>query len=236
MPGWLRQMRAQSRAAPNVNRVNIPVHELYAEPRITQRLLDDAQFDVDNWLAQKIADRMARAENDAFINGDGVGKPKGFLSYADGTTFGSLEQIETGATGNWDASNPADTLIETMLSLPASYADGAVWLMNRNTLADIRQFKGNDGQYLWQPAGVNTYSSLLGYEVKLSEDMPTKASDSLSVAFGNFKAGYTIVERHDVRILRDPFTAKPYVKFYATKRVGGDVVNFEAIKLISFSA
>jgi HK97 family phage major capsid protein len=176
------------------------------------------------------------AENLAFTSGDGSGKPKGFLTYAAGTAWGQIERVKTGVDGNWPTTAPADKLVELYLSLKSGYAEGAVWMLNRTLLADIRRFKATDNSYIWQP-GLNgaAASTLLGYPVIINEDMPARASGSLSVAFGNFRRGYTVVDRTDLRILRDPFTAKPYVVFYATKRVGGDVSNFEAIKLLHFA-
>lgn len=235
---WVQETAARAEtASPNVAKVRIPTHELYAEPRITQKLLDDSYFDVDTWLSQKIADTFGKAENAAFINGTGVGQPRGFLTYDAGTSWGQIEQVSTGVDGAWPASNPGDVLIDLHLKLSSAYAQDAAWIMNRTLLADIRKFKATDNSYLWQPTlEAGQPSTLFGYPVFTQEDMPAKATDSRSVAFGNFKAAYTIADRADIRLLRDPYTAKPYVKFYTTKRVGGDVVNFDAIKLLSFSA
>jgi HK97 family phage major capsid protein len=234
---WVAETGARNETtSPQLARVRIPVHEIYAAPRAAQMLLDDAVFDVESWLVGRIADSMAAAENAAFTSGDGNGKPKGFLSYAAGTTWGTIERVKTGFDGIWPSSTPADKLIELYLVLKSGYADGAVWMMNRTLLSDIRRFKTSDNAYLWQPGlGGETASTLLGYPVIINEDMPARASGSLSVAFGNFRRGYAVVDRTDLRILRDPFTSKPYVVFYATKRVGGDVSNFEAIKLLQFA-
>lgn len=234
---WVAETGARSETtSPQLARVRIPVYELYAAPRASQMLLDDSVFDIESWLTGRIADTMAAAENAAFTTGDGSGKPKGFLSYAAGTSWGQIERVKTGVDGAWPTSAPADKLIELYLTLKSGYADQAVWMLNRTLLADIRRFKSSDNAYLWQPGlGGDATSTLLGYPVVINEDMPARASGSLSVAFGNFRRGYAVVDRTDLRILRDPFTAKPYVVFYATKRVGGDVSNFEAIKLLHFA-
>ena len=234
---WVAETGARNETtSPQLARVRIPVYELYAAPRASQMLLDDSVFDVESWLTGRIADTMAAAENAAFTSGDGSGKPKGFLSYAAGTAWGQIERVKTGVDGAWPTTAPADKLIDLYLSLKSGYADGAVWLLNRTLLADIRRFKTTDNAYLWQPGlGGEASATLLGHPVIVNEDMPARASGSLSVAFGNFRRGYTVVDRTDLRILRDPFTAKPYVVFYATKRVGGDVSNFEAIKLLHFA-
>jgi len=240
--GWVGETEERSETdSPQIGQYVIPVHEQYAEPRATQRLLDDAMFDVDEWLAGKIADKFARMENTAFINGDGEGKPKGFLTYDGGTpdtqNFSVIERVLSGAAGDFAASDPGDALINLVYSLKAVYRGGAVFMMKRATLAEVRKLKDGDGNYLYHPDFQGgTGGMLLGFPVIEAEDMPEMAADSLSIAFGNFHAGYQIVDRQGLHILRDNLTAKPFVKFYTTKRVGGDVVNFEAIKLMKFAA
>jgi HK97 family phage major capsid protein len=221
----------------DLGKIRIPTFELYAEPRITQKLIDDARFDVETWLANKVADRFARVENTAFISGTGVTQPRGITTYPAGTTFGTtIERVKTGVSGNWPAANPADVLLDLTQLLKISYANGAAFLLNRSLMSDVRKFKGSDGQYIWQPSYQAGHPALLlGYPVYIAEDMPNKSASSVSVAFGNFRLGYTVVDRIGTRVLRDPFTAKPYVKFYTTKRVGGDVTNTDAIKLLEFS-
>ena len=220
-----------------------PFGELYANPAASQAMLDDAAFDVERWLAQEIATEFARAEGAAFVAGSGVNRPKGFLAapnsaQADGVRpFGTLQFLTTGAAGAFPAANPQDTLIDLVQALRPPYRQGAVFVMNSATAARIRKFKTADGAFLWQPGLVaGQPDTLLGYPVVEAEDMPDVAADSLSIAFGNFKAGYLIAERTETQILRDPFTHKPFVHFYATKRVGGQVSNSEAIKLLKFSA
>ncbi len=239
--GWVGETDARTEtASPQIGQYTIPVHEQYAEPRATQRLLDDALFNVDEWLASKIADKFSRMENTAFVTGDGVNKPKGFLTYADGvpnsTTFDVIEQIASGAAGAFAASNPGDAIINLVYSLKAAYRDNAVFMMKRSTLAEVRKLKDGDGNYLYNPDfQTQSGGSLLGFNVIEAEDMPAIGASSLSIAFGDFHAGYQIVDRQGLHILRDNLTTKPFVKFYTTKRVGGDVVNFEAIKLMKFA-
>jgi HK97 family phage major capsid protein len=220
-----------------------PFGELYANPAASQAMLDDAAFDVESWLASEIATEFARAEGAAFVAGSGVNRPKGFLAAptsaaADGARpFGTLQFVTSGAAGGFAASNPQDRLIDLVQALRPPYRQGAVFVMNSATAARIRKFKTADGAFLWQPGLVaGQPDTLLGYPVVEAEDMPDVAADSLSIAFGNFRAGYLIAERTETQILRDPYTHKPFVHFYATKRVGGQVSNSEAIKLMKFSA
>ena len=240
--GWVGESEARPETtSPKIGEYRIPVHEQYAEPRATQKLLDDAMFNVEEWLAGKIAERMARMENEAFVTGNGVRKPRGFLTYAAGaptaSAFNVIEQLASGANGGFAEEDPGDALISLVFALKSAYRENAVFMMKRSTLAEVRKLKDGDGNYLWQPDfQLKQGGTLLGFDVVEAEDMPDIASGSLSIAFGDFKAGYQIVDRQGIRILRDSFTAKPYVKFYTTKRVGGDVVNFEAIKLMKFSA
>jgi HK97 family phage major capsid protein len=216
--------------------------ELYANPAASQQMLDDAMFDVEAWLAQEIATEFARAEGSAFVNGTGLNQPLGFLSSPtsaalDGARpMGTLQTIGTGVSGAFAPSDPEDVLIDLVQSLRSPYRQGAVFVMNSATAAQIRKFKTADGAFLFQPSlSAGQPATLLGYPLIEAEDMPDIAAGSLSIAFGNFKAGYVIAERHATNILRDPYTNKPYVHFYATKRVGGQVVNSESIKLLKFA-
>ncbi len=216
--------------------------ELYAQPAATQAMLDDALFDVESWLAGEIATDFAKAEGTAFVNGDGTNKPKGFLTYTTAATsdatraFGTLQYVASGATNDFVASNPQDRLVDLVHALRAPYRQGAVWMMNGATLARVRKFKDSTGAFIWTPGLVSGQPDmLLGYPVIESEDMPDIAANALAIAFGNFKAGYLIAERSETNILRDPYSNKPYVNFYATKRIGGAVTNSEAIKLMKFA-
>lgn len=226
-----------------VGRIRIPVHELYAQPKATQKLLDDARLNVEEWLVGRVASKFARKENQAFVSGDGVGQPRGFLSYSTAATgdasrsWGVLEHVATGSGGAFSSSAGADTLISVMNKLRAGYLPKAVWLMPRAVVDAVRKFKENvTGSYLWQPSlQAGNPATILGYPVILADDMPAMTDGSLSAAFGNFEEGYTIVDRIGFQVLRDPYTSAPFVKFRCNKRVGGDVVNFEAIKLVKFA-
>ncbi len=227
-----------------IGRIRIPTHELYAQPKATQKLLDDAILNVEEWLIARVADKFARRENTAFVSGDGIGQPRGFLSYTTAATgdnnraWGVLEHVVTGVDGGFSSSTGADVLIDLMHKLRAGYLPKASWLMPRSVANLVRKFKENTSNaYIWQPGlQAGTPATLLGHQVVLAEDMPTMATGSTSLAFGNFAEGYTIVDRIGFHVLRDPYTAAPFVRFRCSKRVGGDVVNFEAIKLLKFSA
>ncbi|MEM7243278.1 MAG: phage major capsid protein [Pseudomonadota bacterium] len=225
---------------PVVERISIPLHELSALPKASQRLLDDSAFDVEGWLAGRIADKFARADGAAFVAGDGVDKPKGFLTYptaVDGLeSWGELGHVATGTDGDFDGANPADAIVDLVYALGARYRANASFVMNSKTAGAVRKMKDADGRFLWSDGlAAGEPARLMGYPVLIAEDMPDIASDALAIAFGDFNAGYTIAERPDLRILRDPFSAKPNVLFYATKRVGGDVSDFSAIKVMKFA-
>lgn len=240
---WVAETASRTETAtPALGKVRIPVHELSAQPKASQKLLDDAQINVEEWLAAKIADRFSRREGDAFINGDGIMRPRGLLTYAtttdddDARSWGVLQYVASGAAGAFASTNPADKLLDLVYKLKAPYLPKANWLMPRSVSAAIRKLKGGDGNYIWQVSLQNGQPpTLLGFPVLFSEDMPAMASNSLSLAFGDFSEAYTIVDRAGIRMLRDPYTDKPNVKFYTTKRVGGDVVNFDAVKLMKFA-
>lgn len=239
--GWTNETASPSETStPQIGKWSIPVHEQYASPKATQKLLDDAGADVESWLIRKIADRFTRVENAAFVNGDGVNKPRGFLTYPHGVdSVGKIRQYATGVSGGFAATpNAADKLIQMQNDLKTAYQVGAVWAMNRTTLGQVRLLKNSDGNYLWQPAlTAGQPSTLLGAPVAPFEDMPSySTANALAVAYADFAELYQIVDRLGVRVLRDPYTSKPYVVFYATKRVGGDVVNFEAGNLLRFGA
>lgn len=211
----------------------IRVHELYAQPKVTQRLLDDPRVDMEEWLSSRLTEVFARTENDAFINGDGIGKPMGILSYKEGTTWGQVEQIKTAdATGITTSS-----LLQLFFSLKEHYAVNAKFLMNRSAVAMVRSLKNENGRYMWQPTiDSKTPNMLLGLEVVESPDMPIAKEGNIAIALADFSKAYQIIDRAGIRLLRDPYTGKPYVKYYAVKLVGGDVVNFDAIKLLKISA
>jgi HK97 family phage major capsid protein len=241
--GWASEVAARpTTTTPTFNEVVPSFGELYANPSATQAMLDDAQFDVEAWLADEIAMQFAKAEGSAFVNGDGVDKPKGFLVNPTAATsdttraFGTLQYVASGAAAALPATNPENKLLDLVHALRAPYRQGAVWVMNSATLATIRKFKTADGAFIWTPGLLSGQpDTLLGYPVIESEDMPDIAANTLPIAFGNFKAGYLIAERSETNILRDPYSNKPYVNFYATKRLGGAVSNSEAIKLMKIA-
>ena len=238
--GWVSEMGARpATGTPSIGKWAIPVHEMYAMPEATQQSLDDAMISLESWLDGKIADRFARAENSAFVTGNGVGKPRGFLDYPSGTDLtNSVKQFKTGANGAFAAApNGGDVLFNAFYDLKAQYRANATWFMNSATCALVRKLKNSDGAYIWSPGiALGQPASLLGYSVAPFEDMPNPATGSLSVAVGDLRAAYQVVDRLGVRMLRDPFSNKPLVQFYATKRTGGDVVNGEALKIVKFAA
>lgn len=245
--GWVNETQTRAETnTPEVGEGRIAVHEQYAQPKVTQKLLDDAIVDIEGWLVNKTADQMIRTENAAFIDGDGNGKPRGFLDYAAGATttadktrsWGKLQKFITGGAGIFKTDGTgADPLIDVIHSLKPEYRSGSVWVANRLTAAAMRKIKDGDGNYLWSMGDIrgNQPSTFLGYAVSEQEDMPDIADNAYALAFGNFGEGYLVVDRQGMRLLRDPYTAKPFVKFYMTRRVGGDVVNFDAIKLVQFA-
>ncbi len=241
--GWAAETAARAETGtPTFHEIAPPMGELYANPAASQAMLDDAGFDVEAWLAGEIAMEFAKAEGAAFVAGNGASRPKGFLTYPTGTAgdatraFGTLQYLASGASGDFAAS-PQERLIDLVHSLKGPYRQGASWVMNASTLARIRKMKTADGAFVWTPGiAAGQPDTLLGYPVVEAEDMPDIAANSLSIAFGNFKAGYLIAERAETAILRDPYSNKPFVHFYATKRVGGAVTNSEAIKLLKFAA
>ena len=215
-----------------------PSGELYANPAASQAMLDDAGFDLEGWLASEIAMEFARAEGAAFVGGSGSDQPLGFLSSPAALTgdaarpFGTLQYVASGDAAGFD-SNPEAKLIDLVHTMKAGHRQGASWVMNSATLSEVRKLKTTDGAFLWQPGLVESQPDrLLGYTVVEAEDMPDIGADEFPIAFGNFKAGYLIAERSATTILRDPFTNKPFVHFYAVRRVGGQVLDSAAIKLL----
>lgn len=240
--GWASETVATAETdTPQVERISIPLHELAAMPKATQRLLDDASFDLESWLAERIAEKFARAESAAFITGNGMDKPRGLLNYPTApnatATDGNIGLINTGAAGDFAGTAPANALIELVYALGAGYRANASFLMNSRVAGMIRRMRDGDGRYLWSDGlAAGEPARLLGYPVLICEDMPNPAAGSKSVAFGDFRRAYTVAERPELRILRDPYSAKPHVLFYATKRVGGGVVDTRAVKLLNFAA
>ena len=237
--GWATETSTVSETTtPQIERISIPLHELSALPKASQRLLDDSAFDIEGWLAGRIADKFARSEAMAFINGDGIDKPTGMLSYAtsqnDSWTWGTLGFVASETAGGITR---ADPIVDLVYALGAEYRANATFVMNSKTAGHIRKLKDNDGRFVWVDGlAMGEPARLMGYGVLIAEDMPDIADGAMAIAFGDFAAGYTVAERPDLRVLRDPFSAKPHVLFYATKRVGGAVSDFSAIKLMKFAA
>ncbi|MBN9017288.1 MAG: phage major capsid protein [Rhizobiales bacterium] len=238
--GWAGETDARSQTtSPTIAALDFPAMELYAMPAATAALLDDSAVNIDEWLAAEVEGAFAAQEGTAFVSGDGSNKPKGFLAYttaAEGSwSWGKIGYVVTGASGALPASNPSDVLIDLIYTLKAGYRANARFVLNRRTQAAIRKLKDAEGNYLWQPAAVaGGEASLLGFPVTEAEDMPDIAANALALAFGDFKRGYLVVDRLGVSVLRDPYSAKPYVLFYTVKRVGGGVQDFDAIKLLKF--
>ena len=242
--GWVGEQdpRPETRT-PTFTEIAPPMGELYANPAATQAMLDDAAFDVEGWLATEIAYEFAAAEGDAFVNGNGANRPRGFLDAPvsdkpdKARAFGELQVVKSGAAGGFDPAAPADSLVRLVTALRPPYRQGAAFVMNSATLSRIRTMKTADGAFLWQPGLVaGQPDTLMGYAVVEAEAMPDSSDGQNAIAFGNFAQGYLITERQETAILRDPFTHKPFVHFYATKRVGGQLLNSDAIKLMRFVA
>jgi HK97 family phage major capsid protein len=240
--GWVGETDARTQTtSPVLDALSFPAMELYAMPAATASLLEDSAVNLDQWIAQEVEQVFAQQEGAAFVSGDGSNKPQGFLSYttvANGSwSWGNIGYIASGAAGAFAGSNPADALIDLVYAVKAGYRQNGNFVMNRRTQAAVRKFKDTTGQYLWQPPAIaGGKASLMTFPVIEAEDMPDIAANSLSIAFGDFGRGYLVVDRAGVSVLRDPYTAKPYVLFYTTKRVGGGVQDFDAIKVMKFAA
>ena len=243
--GWVSETGTRSNSdTPQIGKYRIEAHEMYAMPKVTQKLIDDAATDVEGWLADKVADKFARVEGTAFWQGTGAGQPRGLASYTtaatadDSRAWGQFEHVKTGTNGDFNATTKGDPLHDLLGAFKDQYLQRATFVMRREVRTKIRKLKeATTDRYLWEPSlQAGTPDRLNGYPVRIDQYMPALAADSLSLAFGDFKEAYTIVDRIGVRTLRDPYTAKPYVVFYSTKRTGGGAVNFEAVKFLKFAA
>ncbi len=238
--GWAAETGARTTTtSPTLAELSFPTMELYAMPAATPALLDDAAVDVDQWIAEEVRAAFAEQEGTAFVTGNGSSRPTGFMHYdkvAEGSwVWGKIGSVKTGTDASFPASNPGDKLIDFVYTLKAAYRANARFVMNRATQAVVRKLKDGDGHYLWHPAiSPGEAPSLMGFPVTEAEDMPDVAADAYAIAFGDFRRGYLIVDRVGIRILRDPYSSKPYVLFYTTKRVGGGMQDFDAIKLLQF--
>lgn len=223
---------------PKTKKWSIAVHEHATRPKATQQLLEDSSVNVEQWLANKVSRKFARTENLAFVSGDGAGKPRGFLDLPEAAT---LEDFERGAIGTLESAAIGvldfDDLIDLQTALKSEYEVSATWAMNRRTKGVIRKLKDVDGQYLWQPLNQEGMANvLLGRPIVMFEDMADVANGSKPVAIADWAETYQIVDRLGISVLRDPFTAKPFVEFYTRKRVGGDVVQQDSIKILRIKA
>jgi HK97 family phage major capsid protein len=223
-----------------LSELSYPTMELYAQPAATQAFLDDAAVDVGQWIAEEVNAAFAEQETAAFIDGDGAAKPTGFLRATQvaeaNWTWGNLGYVATGVSGALPDGDESDVLIDLVYALKSGYRQNASWVMNRRTQAAIRKLKDADGNYLWQPAASpEGHASFMGFRLVETEGMPDIGAGTTPVAFGDFRRGYLVVDRKGVNILRDPYSHKPYVLFYTTKRVGGGVADYDAIKLLKFS-
>lgn len=245
---WVSERQARpDTETPDLAMFRVDLHEICAMPKATQKLIDVGSIDVLAWLQEKVGDAFAVKEGSAFHNGDGVGKPRGILTYptaatADATRpWGTFEHIATGASGAFPTSsatvNPADVLVDVTSALKAQYRAGATWLMNRKTAAAVRKLKDVEGRHVWVDSLIAGQPPvLLGFPVEIDEDMPDIGADSLSIAFGNFAKAYTIIERPGAKYLTDPYTDKPNVRLFAYRRVGAGVNNTEAVKFLKFGS
>jgi HK97 family phage major capsid protein len=238
--GWVSEKESRSETtAPNLSEIAINTAEIYANPAATNQLLDDAQVDIAQWLADEVAITFAEQEGAAFINGDGVGKPRGLLQHPTvanaNYAWKSVGFIVSGNATGFATSNPTDRFMDLYYALKQQYRNGATWLTSDAVLGQIRKFKDGQGNYIWSPPTVDMPATILGKPVRTDDNMPALGANAFPVAFGNFQRAYLIVDRFGTRVLRDPFTNKPYVNFYTTKRVGGAIQNFEAVKLLKCS-
>lgn len=242
--GWVGEVATRSETnTPGLGKYRIEANEMYAKPKASQKLLDDSSVDIESWLGMKVSDKFARLEGAAFVAGNTPTRPRGFTSYTTAATadasraWGVLEHVKTGANGDFHTTQ-ADPLFDLIAAFKPGYLNGANWVTRRSVMNKIRKFKTTTTlEYIWQPGlQMGQPDRLLGYPIVMAEDMPTLATGSNSMALGNFQLGYQIVDRLGIRVLRDPYTDKPFVQFYTIKRTGGAVVQFEAIKFINFAS
>ncbi len=214
--------------------LEFPAGELYSMPAATQALLEDSYADIDEWLAEEVETAFSQQESSAFITGDGVNKPKGILEYPivieSMHTWGKIGSVD----GDFTQANAGDQLIDLIHAPKSQFRTNGRFVMNRRTAAAVRKLKDGDGRYIWSPSASGETATILGYPVTEIENMPDIADGEPAIAFGDFRRGYLITDRQGARVLRDPFSLKPYVLFYTTKRVGGGVQNFDAIKVMLF--
>jgi HK97 family phage major capsid protein len=238
--GWVAETASRPQTdSQTIDQLDFPTAELYAMPAATSAFLDDAAVDVGAWIAEEVNAAFAAQETTAFISGNGTNKPKGFLAETQvaesAWAWDKLGYVATGVSGNWPVDDASDVLVDLVYTLKAGYRQNASFVMNRKTQGAVRKLKDAEGNYLWQPGAVaGAKPTLMGFPLVEAEDMPNIGANTTPVAFGDFRRGYLVVDRQGVNVLRDPYSAKPYVLFYTTKRVGGGVQDFDAIKLLKF--
>jgi HK97 family phage major capsid protein len=238
--GWVAETAARPQTdSQTIDQLDFPTAELYAMPTATSAFLDDAAVDVGSWIAEEVNAAFAAQETTAFISGNGTNKPKGFLAETlvaeSAWAWEKLGYVATGVSGNWPVDDASDVLVDLVYTLKAGYRQNASFVMNRRTQGAVRKLKDAEGNYLWQPGAVaGAKPTLMGFQLVEAEDMPNIGANTTPIAFGDFRRGYLVVDRQGVNVLRDPYSAKPYVLFYTTKRVGGGVQDFDAIKLLKF--
>jgi HK97 family phage major capsid protein len=237
--GWVAEKGSRAETStPTLAEIAINTKELYAMPYATQTLLDDSRIDIGAWLAEEVSEVFNDAEGDAFINGNGVEKPKGIAAYSmianSSYSWGKVGYI---AGGHASLLNNLDKLIDLQHALKTSYRNGAAFLMNDSTCQVIRKFKDGDGNYIWRPGLLEgSPETLLGKPIEYDDNIDDIGAGKYPIFYGNFKRAYLIIDRFGTRVLRDPYTAPPYVKFYTTRRVGGGIVMYEAIKAFKIAA
>lgn len=241
--GWVSETASRPETAtPQLVVLRYPVEEVYAAPAATQKLLDDAQ-NAEQWLTDSITLSFGEREGTSFVSGTGVGQPRGILSYTivstsdkAGRAFGQIQYIPTGAASTFvtpsATASPADCLKATVQSLKPGYRSNGAWQMNAATAGVVSQFKDAQGRFIWVD-GIEAGQPprLLGYPVYENEDMPDVGANAYPIAFGDWKRAYLIVDRN-IRLLRDPYTSKPKVVFYSTKRIGAGLYDSQALKLV----
>lgn len=243
--GWVGEQTSRPETnTPTLSTLEYPVMEMYANPAATQSILDDSAINIETWLAEEVAVEFAQQEGNAYVNGDGANKPQGFLSYPkianDSWSWGNVGYVATGVSGDWadSSSDPGaeiTNIVDLVYALKPAFRGNARFVANRTTIANVMKLRDADGRQLWS-SGLREGEPdrLMSYPIMEDEEMPAIAADSYSLAFGDFRRGYIIVDRIGVRVLRDPYSSKPYIQFYTTKRTGGGIGHFEAIKLLKY--
>ena len=238
--GWVGETASRpATATPQIGTLDFTPGELYANPAITQQLLDDAAVDLEQWLGSEVDTEFNRQEGIAFLSGDGVNKPYGVLTYVTGAAnaarhpYGAIKALGSQAATAFSG----DGLLDVMYDLPSEFAANAKWHMNRLSIGTARKLKDGQGNYLWQPSYASGQpQTLAGAPVVEYPDMPLVAAGNIAALFGDMEATYLVVDRIGIRILRDPYTNKPFVHFYTTKRVGGGVHNPEPMRAVKIQA